>query len=270
MPDQDNQPPQQNPAPASSVPEDDYSDVWLEDRKALPGETFYGGRGVAFPIRSMPPQAAETDEHDSYRCDVYPVRLVADDLPCMLVVAEQPTGFKRKRLSEQIWDLVLRVTKKGTLARGTTADRLDDILQGGVDVRPTDAPLYAVQGGDKAAEYGCHEDQVIQFLDMDCLERSYQNVPATTPAAELEAIKKTFPYLDEAVGGDTLWLTRFMPDGNPARSVYESEYGYYVPGDARRALRCVLLLSDDFDRGMRLMDNAVKRAGLERVGRATP
>lgn len=268
MTDQQNQPMPENPETTAARPDDD--DVWLEDRKALPGETFYGGRGVAFPIRSMPPQEVRTEEDDSYRFDVYPVRLVADDLPCMLVVAEQPTGFKRKRLSEQIWDLVLRVTDRGTLARGTTADRLNAILQGGVDVRPTDAPLYAVLGGDKAAEYGCHEDQVIQFLDMDCLERSYQNVPATTPAAELEAIKKTFPYLDEAVGGDSLWLTRFVPDGNPARAVYESGYGYYVPGDARRALRCVLLLSDDFDRGVSLMDNAVKRAGLKRVGRATP
>jgi len=32
----------------------------------------------------------------------------------------------------------------------------------------------------------------------------------------------------------------------------------------------VLLLSDDFDRGVRLMDDAVKRAGLERVGSSTP
>lgn len=30
-------------------PDDDLSDVWLEDRKAYPGETFYGGRGVIFP-----------------------------------------------------------------------------------------------------------------------------------------------------------------------------------------------------------------------------
>jgi hypothetical protein len=32
-------------------PDDDLSDVWLEDRKAYPGETFYGGRGVIFPSR---------------------------------------------------------------------------------------------------------------------------------------------------------------------------------------------------------------------------
>lgn len=33
---------------------------------------------------------------------------------------------------------------------------------------------------------------------------------------------------------------------------------------ARRALRCVLLLSDNFERGLGLMNDAIKRAGLKR------
>jgi hypothetical protein len=57
-------------------------------------------------------------------------------------------------------------------------------------------------------------------------------------------------------------LTRFVPDGNPSRAVYESAFGYFVPEDPRRALRCVLLLSDNLQRGMDLMKEAVEQAGL--------
>jgi hypothetical protein len=265
MPDQDNQPPQQNPAPASSVPEDDYSDVWLEDRKALPGETLYGGRGAVFPMapRPTPPAGADEEAEEEFCFDICPVRLLPDVAPCMLVVMEQPTGFGRKKMCEKVWECIVEKTKVATLGRGTAADRLPEILAGGIDVRPTDAPIYAEMGGEKAAEYGCHEDQVIQFFDMDCVEYSYKIVPANTPPAELEALKKTYPYVDEAAGtADSLWLTRFVPDGNPSRAVYESEYGHFVPGDPRCALRCVLLLSDNFQRGMDLMKEAIEHAGL--------
>lgn len=261
MPDQDNQPPQPNPAPAA--PLDDDSDVWLEDRKALPGETFYGGRGVAFPIARPPVSAAGTEEEAELKFDICPVRLVPDTLPCLLVVMEQPKGFGRKEVIDRVWDSITKNTGVGTLGRGTTADRLPEILAGGIDVRPTDAPIYAEIGGDKAAEYGCHEDQVIQFLDMDCVEYSYKIVRSDTPPAELEALKRTYPYVDEAAAdADSLWLTRFVPDGNPSRAVYESAFGYFVPEDPRRALRCVLLLSDNFERGMRLMKEALTHAGL--------
>jgi hypothetical protein len=255
--------PSEEPLPE---PKPENRDV-ISYRRPKPGETFLGGRGVLIPMRRLPvgpePSAKEAAD-DDFQFDICLVRLVADGLPCVLVVAEQSPGFGRKRLGQHIWNVVLQTTNKATLGRGTSADRLDDILQGGIDVRPTDAPIYAEIGGDKAAEYGCHEDQVIQFLDVDCLGRSYKVVPATTSAAELEEIKKTYPHLDEAAGSESHWFTRFVPDGNPARSVYESEFGYYVPGDPRRALRCVLLLSDNFERGLGLMNDAIKRAGLKR------
>lgn len=263
MPDQDNQPPQQNPAPAPAAPVDDDSDVWLEDRKALPGETFYGGRGVAFPIARPPVPLAEAEAEAELKFDICPVCLVPGTLPCLLVVMEQPTGFGRKEVSERVSDNIAENMGVATLGRGTTADRLPNILAGGIDVRPTDAPIHAEIGGDKAAEYGCHEDQVIQFFDIDCLERSYKIVPASTPTAELEALKKTYPYVDDAAaGGDGLWLTRFVPDGNPSRAVYELAFGYFAPGDPRLALRCVLLLSDNFEHGMDLMKEAIEHAGL--------
>jgi len=43
-PNMDNEPQQ----PSNNPPPEDDSDVWLEDRKAYPGEKLYGGRGVIF------------------------------------------------------------------------------------------------------------------------------------------------------------------------------------------------------------------------------
>ena len=50
--------------PNNPTPEDDLSDVWLEDRKARPGETFYGGRGVLLtssPFSNSPSNKQQQD-----------------------------------------------------------------------------------------------------------------------------------------------------------------------------------------------------------------
>lgn len=131
------------------------------------------------------------------------------------------------------------------LFRGVSLDRFLTVYTTGVDVEPTDAPIYC-SDFDKAWEYGGSSTGVgprlIFALDQDMLERTFQTLPPDASPAEIAAVRATYPHHhEEHTGG--LWfsrLARYTPGD-------EIPYAYWLPGDAKNALMAIFLLGVERD-----------------------
>lgn len=121
------------------------------------------------------------------------------------------------------------------LYRGVGAAALRRILRHGVDVLPTNSPLWA-STLEKALEYG----RLVLVLDREHVRPSFTWRYATSSAEEIREAEAEFgiDYDEEPDGAR--YYSRW-PKGHPNRQpAYEMEHGYYVPGDARAALMGVL------------------------------
>jgi hypothetical protein len=146
------------------------------------------------------------------------------------------------------------------LFRGVPPDRFLTVLATGVDVTPTDPPIYCADL-EKAWEYGATSGsqgpRLIMALDSSKLERTFQTLPSGAMPDEIAAVRATYPH-HHPEHPDGLWFSRidrFFP-------AYEIPYGYWIPGDARDALMAVFLVGDD-DSWRQAV--AVLRAGLSQA-----
>lgn len=123
--------------------------------------------------------------------------------------------------------------------RGVRYDRLDYVLNHGIDVEPTDATIYA-DYLDKALEYG-GMPKLILALNPKMLQRSFREVPTSTPKEELAALADRFPTRLESEDGSKYWYSR-LEEGDPKlASPYEAAYAYFVEGDPFAALEGLLV-----------------------------
>jgi hypothetical protein len=131
----------------------------------------------------------------------------------------------------------------GSAFRGVCIDRLPQILRTGIDIEPTDAHFYAARL-DKAVEYG-DVPKVVMALDPERLDRTFREVPADTDPEEIAELRKTFPTLIRSDAGSMLWLTRLADNDRRATRSYEVDYAHWIPGNPLKALRAVLIFTDE-------------------------
>ncbi|MCK6250510.1 MULTISPECIES: hypothetical protein [Pseudomonas] len=148
-----------------------------------------------------------------------------------------------------VYDVLQQVAKTHPLGenllfcdfRGVSLDRLDSILKYGVDVLPTDQPIY-VADSDKALAYG-EWPKLLMFFHPDQLQPTWREVPATLDPVELTEMRKTYPTQFVSNDGSKLWLSRFSPDAPQVGTDYEVAYGKYIAGNPFDALAGVLVLA---------------------------
>jgi hypothetical protein len=125
--------------------------------------------------------------------------------------------------------------------RGVPIDCLRSVFFNGVDVAPTDRPIFC---GDeqKAFEYarptsGVDGPGPMYALHSGYLERSFRTLPADASPEEIAQVQITYPYrYEDPYGGPH--FSRLTAQYN---TVYEAAYGYWIPGNARDALLAIFL-----------------------------
>lgn len=148
-----------------------------------------------------------------------------------------------------IFDVLLQLATTHPLAsellacacRGVSLDRLDSVLQHGIDVWPTDHPIF-VDSWDKALEYGGWP-KLLLLLHPGQLRPTWHEVSTTLDPVELSHLRKTHPNQLVSTDGSKLWLTRFNLDVPQAGTAYEATYGNYIPGNPFDALAALLVLA---------------------------
>ncbi|OLT00084.1 hypothetical protein BJF90_07225 [Pseudonocardia sp. CNS-004] len=125
---------------------------------------------------------------------------------------------------------------EGCYFRGVSLDRLPSILRFGIDVQPTDSPIYA---GDfeKAWEYGDFP-KVVMALDPSRTESTCHVIDDDLPQVEIDELKVVYPHVHK-VDGQT-WLSR-ISHTNPTLRGYEAAYGRWIPGDPFETLRAIFV-----------------------------
>ena len=90
--------------------------------------------------------------------------------------------------------------------RGVTADRLNQVLAHGIDVFPTNAPIW-VSSLSKAMEYG-EWPKIILVLDVAQLDQTFRELPITSSKAERAELRREFPTELISEDGSHVWLSR--------------------------------------------------------------
>ena len=153
---------------------------------------------------------------------------------------------------------MLGVATKANRWRAVTFDRLHTVLASGVDVEPSDAPIYVGDIG-KALEYGgaikwgAREPSVLLGFGSEGLDRTFREVRSDTDQAELDKLRERYPNVTPSADGEMLLLSRIAD----RPFAYEFHYGSWIPGDPFEALRIVLVLG--------MEDRAIGRATRDAV-----
>lgn len=127
--------------------------------------------------------------------------------------------------------------------RGVPLARLAGVLRTGIDVAPTDAPIFCTDGVDKAFEYarpgvGETGPGLVLALRGPHLARTYRDLDADASPAVIAEIRETYPHPAGNPGG-RIRFSRLADQTTPG---YEEAYGYWIPGNAREALVAVCVL----------------------------
>lgn len=137
------------------------------------------------------------------------------------------------------WINELDATLLGCEFRGVTAAALDRVVTNGIDVLPTDSPIFVCGQFDKAWEYGGFP-KLIMALRHQHLDWTWRMTSPETPDDELEAILRVFPSRIE-LGDGYVHHSRFAPDSTAIGTPYETEYARWIPGDPWEALHSIFL-----------------------------
>ena len=131
-----------------------------------------------------------------------------------------------------------RMTLLTSACRGTAADRLARVLATGVDVEPSNAPIW-VSSLDKAMEYG-ELPKLLLVFDPEHLDRSFREID--TSDSRRAHLQQTFPTQLVSQDGSKVWLSRLSADDRRIGPGYEEAYGHWIPGDAREALIAIVII----------------------------
>jgi hypothetical protein len=174
-------------------------------------------------------------------------------IPILLVQAAP--GISRKGLDPSLFNLLIARDKAGPSererwmavahARGVRADRIGQVLRTGIDVSPSDSPIFAEQGLDKALEYGCDGDQLLVLLNVRKLKRTFREVPADSDPSLLTELRRSFQTELKSTDGKQIWFSRLGKDGTVAGTSYERDFAWWNPGDPWEALLGLIVLSQN-------------------------
>ena len=123
--------------------------------------------------------------------------------------------------------------------RGVGADRLPQVLQTGVDVTPTDAPIW-VHYVDKAVEYG-EADKLVEVYDVGQLARSCCEVPVWAPQWKQDRIAASYPTRTVTADGKRFRFSRLPANDTRMGTAYEVDFCRWIPGDPLEALRLLIV-----------------------------
>lgn len=164
--------------------------------------------------------------------------------PCPVFAVTLPDkATEWSALSSRSWSIELYLRERGIrgLWHAASFDGLGAVASTGIEVTPTDATIYASDSLGKVLEYGGPEKLVLVF-DPPALDRTYREVSADSPPAEIEALKVLFPFAMPSEDGAILWLTR-LPEDDPRRATpYEWNYARWIPGDPFDALQAIVVV----------------------------
>lgn len=123
--------------------------------------------------------------------------------------------------------------------RGVSLERMWQVLTTGVDVEPTDAPIFCSDDIHKAFEYGGAPSSgnprgCVFGLRSTALQRSYTSVRRDRSPDEIDRVREIYPYETESNDDEYIRLSRISGLGRNLS--YEGAYGYWVPGDAMEAI----------------------------------
>jgi len=124
--------------------------------------------------------------------------------------------------------------------RAVSIDGLRQIKKSGIDVEPTDSPIYC-DFLEKALEYGGWP-KVIMGLDPKKLQNTFKEVPADLNPEEFEKLIKIYPTIEKSKDGTKLWLSRLQRDDPHRTKDYEIAYCRWIPGSPWDCLKVVLIV----------------------------
>lgn len=115
--------------------------------------------------------------------------------------------------------------------RGIDPAALPRILRHGIDVYPTNSPLWA-GSLEKALEYGRGESgQMVLVLDRKKVRVSFASISGAGSAEAIASTEVEFGSQYDSMPDGGRYYSRW-PKGNQNRNLaYEGEHGYYVPGE---------------------------------------
>jgi len=124
--------------------------------------------------------------------------------------------------------------------RGVAIDCLDAVLEGGIDVRPTTAPIW-VSSMDKAMEYGGFP-KLLLLLDNGCLQQTFRELSDDSPTEHQEELRRTYQTETRSPDGEKKWFSRLPESDRRLATGYEVAYARWIPGDAKRALQGLIII----------------------------
>jgi hypothetical protein len=148
---------------------------------------------------------------------------------------------------------------RGCVFRGVSLERLNCVLQYGIDVQPTDAVIFADNDLSKAWEYGGFP-KLILAMDRSRLERTWREVPVTTPPSQLQDLQRTFPTSWASADGKTLYFSRLTLSDPQLGTSYEWTHALWIPGNPVEALRALMIFARKEDCPFRLAEDLLSRA----------
>ncbi len=155
-------------------------------------------------------------------------------------------GHKPERTDEPIMALYRNLQpvngREWVAFRGVPIDCLRSVFFNGVDVDPTDDPIFC-DDAEKAFEYarpksGVDGPGLMYALHGSYLKPSWRTLPADASPEQIAEVQITYPHRYENPLGDDLYFSRLAHQKNTA---YEAAYGYWIPGNARDALLAIFL-----------------------------
>jgi hypothetical protein len=147
------------------------------------------------------------------------------------------------------------------LYRGVSFDRLQTVLQNGIDVEPTNSVIHA-DGFTKACEYGSWP-KLILALDREPLNLTYVEIEASTPKSEVERLRTMYPTMLKSEDGSRFWCSRLREDDPRVSSPYEVAYARWIPGDPFDALRAALAFTRADDEIPSILKEIREAEGVE-------
>lgn len=125
--------------------------------------------------------------------------------------------------------------------RAVSVDDWENIQSHGVDVLPTDSPIYC-DFMEKALEYGGWP-KVMMGFDQTYLKKTFREVDADLDQTELIKLTEIYPTAEKSVDGKKIWLSRLSPDDLRRTSSYEVAYGFWISGNPWDALKVLFLVN---------------------------
>jgi hypothetical protein len=140
----------------------------------------------------------------------------------------------RKDAAEKVFKKLLEIGVVAVTCRGVELDRLALILKNGVDVFPTNSPIWA-DFMDKAVKYG-GKAQVVQVFDHQRLKRTFKEINAHADPSEIQKLKDTYRSWEISVDGNKFWCSMLPFEDGRRTTAYEIAYGWFIPDNPWNAL----------------------------------